>query len=181
MDLLAVHADATTGGHDDVAIMEGIADVRQAAIRMRRCDIDIGGTLHAQGFMRSFAIEFVNEVIELFLLLQRIHRWRAGSLLLECEVRSLMAAVLLRMSRLDALDLNAEPEPPHRQLRQIEQSVRAGERYAVVRADRERKSALCKQSFEGRRSVGLNPRLFASIADFVGSDPPIALPVWSSM
>jgi bifunctional non-homologous end joining protein LigD len=35
MDLLAVHADATTGGHDDVAIMEGIADVRQAAAARR--------------------------------------------------------------------------------------------------------------------------------------------------
>jgi hypothetical protein len=66
--------------------------------------------------------EFVNEVIELFVLLQRVHRRRAGGLLLECEVHSLMA-VLLWMSRLDALDLNAEPEPPHRQLRQIEQSL----------------------------------------------------------
>ena len=100
MDLFAVDA----GGHDDVAIMEGIAEVRQSAIRSRRCDIDIGGTLHSQGFMGSFAIEFVNEVIELFLLLQRVHRWRAGGLLLECEMHSLMAAVLLRMSRLDTLD-----------------------------------------------------------------------------
>src|SRR5215468_9711425 len=139
MDLLAVHADATTGGHDDVAIMEEIAEVRQAAIRTRRCDIDIGGTLHSQGFMRSFAIEFVNEVIELFLLLQRVHGWWAGGLLLECEMHSLMAAFLLRMSRLDALDLNAEPEPPHRQLRQIEQPVGACER----------QSALGKQPFEG--------------------------------
>jgi hypothetical protein len=59
--------------------------------------------------VRSFTIEFVNEVIELFLLLQRIHRWRAGGLLLECEMHSLMAAVLLRMSRLDELDVNPEP------------------------------------------------------------------------
>jgi hypothetical protein len=35
----------------------------------------IGGTLHTQGFVRSFAIEFVNEVIE---LLQRVHRPAGG-------------------------------------------------------------------------------------------------------
>jgi hypothetical protein len=119
MDLLAVHADATAGGHDDVAVMEGIADVRQAAIRTRRCNIDIGGTLHAQGVMRSFAIELVNEVIELFLVLQRVYRRRAGRLFLEREMHALMATVLLRMARLDALDLNTEPEPPHRKLRQV--------------------------------------------------------------
>jgi hypothetical protein len=33
-------------------------------------------------------------VIELFLLLQRVHRWRAGGFFLKCEVHSLMAAVL---------------------------------------------------------------------------------------
>jgi hypothetical protein len=108
VDLLAWRADATTCGDDDIAIMEGIAEVRQAAIARVR-DIDIGGPPHTQGFMRSFTIEFVNEVIELFLLLQRVHRWRAGGLLFEREMHSLMAAVLPRMSRLDALDLNAEP------------------------------------------------------------------------
>ena len=57
-----MHADATAGGHDDVAIMERVAEVWQAAIGKRRCDIDIGRTLHTQCFMRSFTIEFVNEV-----------------------------------------------------------------------------------------------------------------------
>src|SRR5215475_9989597 len=119
MDLLAVHADATAGGHDDVAIMEGIAEVWQAAIGTRRCDIDIGRTLHTQGFMRSFTIEFVNEVIELFLLLQCVHRWWSRGLLLECEMHSLVAAVLLRMSRLDVLDLNVDPEFKHTPSTQI--------------------------------------------------------------
>jgi hypothetical protein len=64
-------------------------------------------------------------------------------------MHSLTAAVLLRMSRLDVPDLNAEPEPPHRQLRQIEQPVGAGERHAVIGADCEQQSALGKQAIEG--------------------------------
>src|SRR5262249_61163154 len=95
MDLFAVDA----GGHDDVAIMEGIAEVRQSAIRSRRCDIDIGGTLHSQGFMGAFAIEFVNEEIELFLLLQRVYRLRGGGLLLLGERYLLMAGLLLWVCR----------------------------------------------------------------------------------
>jgi hypothetical protein len=54
--------------------------------------------------MRSFAIELVTEVIEFLLLLERVHRCRAGGLLLECQMHWLVAAVLLRM--LDVLDLN---------------------------------------------------------------------------
>jgi hypothetical protein len=37
----AVHADATAGGHEDVAIMEAIAEVRRAGRYPRRCDMDV--------------------------------------------------------------------------------------------------------------------------------------------
>jgi hypothetical protein len=50
-------------------------------------------------------------------------------------VHALMTAVLLRMTGLDAFDRDAQTQPPHRKLREIEQGVGAGERRAVVRAD----------------------------------------------
>jgi hypothetical protein len=48
----------------------------------------------------------------------------------------LMASVLLRIAGLDAFDIDAEAQPPDRQLAQAEQGVRAGEGDAVVGADR---------------------------------------------
>jgi hypothetical protein len=50
----------------------------------------------------------------------------------------LMASVLLRMARLDTLDLIAGPEPPHQKLREVEQGIRVGKRNAIVGADRYR-------------------------------------------
>src|SRR5882762_11155090 len=61
-----------------------------------------------------------------------------------------MTAVLLRMSRLDAFDRNAEAKPPDRELGEIEQAIGTGEGNAVVGADRERQASLTEQSFEGR-------------------------------
>jgi hypothetical protein len=43
-----------------------------------------------------------------------------GGLFLQRQVHALVTAVLLRMSRLDALDLNSSPQPPHRELAQSE-------------------------------------------------------------
>jgi hypothetical protein len=40
---------------------------------------------------------------------------RSGGLDLQGEVHAFMAAVLLGMIRLDALDVDAEPQPPDRQ------------------------------------------------------------------
>jgi hypothetical protein len=58
--------------------------------------------------VRPFDVELAEEGIEAFLLLQAVEAWR--------EVHAFMAAVLLRMTWLDPLDRNAEPEPPHREL-----------------------------------------------------------------
>ena len=65
-------------------------------------------------------------------------------------MHALVAAVLLRMSRLDAFDRNAEAKPPDRELGEIEQAIGTGEGHAVVGADRERQASLTEQSFEGR-------------------------------
>jgi hypothetical protein len=50
-------------------------------------------------------------------------------------MHALMAAVLLWVAGLDALDLNAEPEPPNGELGEIEEGVRTGEGNAVIGAD----------------------------------------------
>ena len=50
-------------------------------------------------------------------------------------MHALVAAVLLRLTRLDALDLDAEPEPPDRQFGEIEEGIGTSERHTVVGAD----------------------------------------------
>ena len=56
------------------------------------------------------------EGIEAGLLLEAVEAGRAGGFLLEREVEALVAAVLLRVARPDALDGDAEPEPPDGEL-----------------------------------------------------------------
>src|SRR5215475_1414933 len=81
--------------------------------------------------MWAFGVELAKESIEVLLLLQAVEARRPGRLLLEGQMHALMAAVLLRTTWLDALDGNAEPEPPHRQLRQVEQGIGAGKGHTV--------------------------------------------------
>src|SRR3546814_7977085 len=73
---------------------------------------------------------------------------RPGGFLFEGEVHALVTAVLLRLSRLDALDGDTEPEPPHRQLRQVEEGVGAGEGDAVVGANGVGQAPLLEQLLE---------------------------------
>jgi Resolvase, N terminal domain len=100
-----------------------------------------GGALHTQGFVGA---EFVQ-------LLQTVSARPAGGLVLKGEMHALMASVLLRMGRLDALDLNAEPEPPYRKLQEVEQGIRAGKRNAVVGAARHRIDNTALTSLANRR------------------------------
>ena len=63
--------------------------------------------------MRTLVVVLVDEVLELILLLQKRARWRFGSGLLKRLVHALMSAVLLRVARLYALDMDAKTQPPH--------------------------------------------------------------------
>ena len=107
VDLLAIDADATAGGDEDVAVVEGVGEVRQAAVGLPRGSIDVSGPFHIERLVRAFGIELPDEVIEARLLLEAIGARRADGLLLEGEVHALMAAVLLRAAGFDALDLDA--------------------------------------------------------------------------
>jgi hypothetical protein len=61
-------------------------------------------------------------------------------------VHAPMAAVLPGMTRLDAFDLDPKTEPPHAQLREIEQGVGTGKGYVVVGAGARRQAALVDQA-----------------------------------
>src|SRR4051794_3445464 len=104
-----MQADATAGCHDDLAIVEGIDQVGQAAILTPGWRVDLGRALHIECFVRPFSIELADEIVEFCLLLQAIHRWRPGGFFLEREMHALMPSILLGMAGFDALDRNAEP------------------------------------------------------------------------
>src|SRR6516164_5426196 len=91
-------------------VVKRIVDIRQAAIRPARGLIALSRTLHVE--RGSLVVVAVDEVIEPGLLLQEVFGGRFGSLQLQGQMHTLMSAVLLRMAGLDALDLDAEPEPP---------------------------------------------------------------------
>lgn len=78
---------------------------------------------------------FVDERIEAFLLLQEVERRRFGGFLLLGQMHALVAAILLRVARLDPLDGDPQPQPPHCQTRQTEEGCSGAEGDTVVRPD----------------------------------------------
>ena len=146
---LAMHADAAAGGDEDVAVVQRVCEFGQAGVGSGEGGVDFGRTLHGERLVRPFGIEFLDEVVEAGLLLQAVHSGRSGGFFLQREMHALVAAVLLRVAGLDALDGDAEPEPPDRELGEVEEAVRAGERHAIVGADRLGQAALLEELLEG--------------------------------
>src|SRR5262249_38994594 len=79
--------------------------------------------------MWPLGIIFPDEVIEAGLLLEAIGARGPDGFFLE---GALMAPVLLRAAWFDALDVDAETEPPDGELGEIEEGVWASEGYSVV-------------------------------------------------
>ena len=96
---------------------------------------DLAGVGAAERLVWSLVVVNPDEVIEALLLLQEVEGGRLGGLLLQCQVHALVATVLLGMSGLDALDLDAEAQPPDREPGEAEQRIAGGEGHAVVGAD----------------------------------------------
>jgi hypothetical protein len=65
--------------------------------------------------MGPLGIEFAPQPIETPLLLDRCGGRRLRGRLLEREMKALMAPILFRMAAIDAIELNAQLEPPDRQ------------------------------------------------------------------
>ena len=99
--------------------MEGVVDVGQSLIEAGGWPIDFGRILHAEGFVRALIIKDLDEFVEPGLLLQEVGTGRFGSLFFQGEMHAFVAAILLRVARLDAFDTNAEAEPPDREFAQI--------------------------------------------------------------
>ena len=64
-------------------------------------------------------------------------------------MHALMAAVLLRVAWLDALDGNAKPEPEDREPGEIVEAVRGSEGQAIVAPDGGWQAAFPEQAAEG--------------------------------
>src|SRR5262249_19165255 len=99
--------------------------------------------------MWPLGIIFPDEVIEAGLLLEAIGARGPDGFFLEGEVHALMAPVLLRAAWFDALDVDAETEPPDGELGEIEEGVWASEGYSVVGSYCIGKTVLAKEALEG--------------------------------
>src|SRR3984893_860423 len=73
-------------------------------------------------------------------------------------MHTFMAAVLLRMARLDPFDADAQPEPPNREFAQVEQGVSGSEGHTVIAADVGGQAALLKKPFKHSESVVFSGR-----------------------
>ena len=76
--------------------------------------VEVGWAFHVQSLMRALVVVLVDEVLEFGLLLEQIGRGWLGGGLFEGQMHPFMATVLFRVAGLDALDLDAQAQPPHR-------------------------------------------------------------------
>ncbi len=88
-----------------------------------RGHIDARGRLLSKRFVGTLRIKLTAEPIKAYLLLSRCRGRRRRGLFLQRQMKSLMAPILLGMAGRNPIQLNAELQPPHRQLRQLPWAV----------------------------------------------------------
>ena len=100
--------------------------------------------------MWPVGVEAGEELVEPGLLLEHVGGRRFGRFALQGEVHALMAAILLGVAGFDPFDLDAEAQPPDRELAQPVDGMRRGKRDAVVGANHLREAKLLEGTFEDR-------------------------------
>ncbi len=103
--------------------------------------------------MGTLVVEDLDKFFEARLLLKKIGGGRLGGLFLQGQMHALMAAILLGMAGLDALNTDPQAEPPHGELAQVEQRMCGSERHTVIAADVGGQAALLKKPLKHRESV----------------------------
>jgi hypothetical protein len=101
IDLAPPKADTAAGGDDDALVVDGIIELRQAPTSPGGRGMEGGGRLLAPRLVRLLGVEFVDEFVELRLLLQDAGAGRLGRLKLQRRVHAFMPAALLRFAWLD--------------------------------------------------------------------------------
>src|SRR5882672_8654957 len=121
--------------------------------RARRRLIDAGRWTLAKRLMRPFLVVVAHKCCKATGLSGAgRRRWPHG--FQKREVKTLVSAVLLRMTRIDPFMLDAELDPPHRQRRQAGGPGR-GEWRTVVRADHLRQAVLAERPLKRRLALGI--------------------------
>jgi hypothetical protein len=64
VDFLAMQAEPSAGGDENVAIMEGIGQFGLAVIGARCGGVELGRALHVQGLVRASGIELAQEGVK---------------------------------------------------------------------------------------------------------------------
>jgi hypothetical protein len=86
----------------------------------RRGLVDLRRAFHVESFRRPLGIEDVDKPVEAGLLLQEVGSGGLSGFFLQGEMHAFLAAVLLGMAWLNAFDADAQAQPPHCQLAEIE-------------------------------------------------------------
>jgi hypothetical protein len=94
--------------------------------------------------MRTLLVEDLHELVEAGLLLEEVGG-RFRGLFFQGEMHAFVAAILLRMARLDALNAKAEAKPPNGKFAEVEQSIGRRKRDAIIAADVSRHATFLKQ------------------------------------
>src|SRR4030095_12423654 len=82
-----------------VRFVERIGEFSDAAIGPRGRFVDVGGGLHVENFMGTLVVEFMNEGIELSLLLKEIGTGGTGSFHFLGSMHAVVVDTLLRVVR----------------------------------------------------------------------------------
>src|SRR5713101_4580263 len=144
---LAIVADAADGEFGSVGRL-----IDPIGIAARRGVVVARGGLLTQGFVGPIVVEVAAEAIEARLLLVKRGGRRTSGLGFERAMHALVPSVLLRRSRLDALEADAELDPMNRQRRQAADG-RRGEGRAIIAANGARQAELAHGPLDDRQDA----------------------------